>query len=146
MNTFVIDASIAIKWVAPERLSEQAIALLDGPKLVAPDLLIAECANILWKKVMRGEMDRETAVVAAQAIGQVDVELVPSRSFLAAALKLAIELSHPAYDCLYLALALACDARFITADERLERKLQQHGDRRFSDCLLALDAISNPPV
>ncbi len=138
MNEVVIDASVAIKWVAPEALSEHAVALLDGPRLVAPDLLVAECANILWKKVVRGEMDADTAIVAAQAIERVDIELVPTRAFFAESLRLAIELDHPAYDCVYLALALARGFRFITADERLLRKLAQAGDRRLGDCLLAL--------
>jgi predicted nucleic acid-binding protein len=145
LSEFVIDASVAIKWVAPEPLSDHAVALLDGPRLVAPDLLVAECANILWKKVARGEMDAETAIVAAQAIERVDIELVAMRPLFAEAVRLAIELDHPAYDCLYLALALARGARFVTADDRLARKLGQLGDRRLSDCLLPLDAIPEIP-
>ncbi len=31
-------------------------------KLAAPDLLVAECANILWKKVRRGELTDLEAV------------------------------------------------------------------------------------
>ncbi len=138
MNDVIIDASVAIKWVAPEAMSEHAVALLDGPRLAAPDLLVAECANILWKKKVRGEMDADTAILAAQAMERVDIELVPTRPLFAEALRLAIELDHPAYDCIYLALALARDSRFITADERLVRKLTQGGDRRISDCVLAL--------
>lgn len=143
MNEVIIDASVAVKWVAPEAMSEHAVALLDGPRLVAPDLLVAECANILWKKVVRGEMDADTAIVAAQAMERVDIELVPTRPLFAEALRLAIELDHPAYDCIFLALALARDARFITADERLVRKLTQGGDRRLGDCVLALQDVQD---
>ncbi len=139
MSELVIDASVAIKWVAPEALSEQAVTLLDGPRLAAPDLLVAECANILWKKVVRGEMDRDAAIVAAQAIERVEIELVPMRLFLAESLELALELGHPAYDCLYLALALARDCRFVTADERLVNELGQQADPRFHDRVVALD-------
>lgn len=119
----VIDASVAIKWVAPEALSERAIELLEGPRLLAPDLLVAECANILWKKVTRGEMTGELAVVAAQAIERVQIELVPMRQLLSESLRLAINLAHPAYDCLYLALAQARGCSLVTADERLVAKL-----------------------
>jgi predicted nucleic acid-binding protein len=42
----VIDASVAVKWVVPEPESDRAEALLDHP-LVGPDLLFAECANVL---------------------------------------------------------------------------------------------------
>jgi predicted nucleic acid-binding protein len=43
VNTFVIDASIAVKWVVDEDGTPEA----QKAKLIAPDLLVAECANIL---------------------------------------------------------------------------------------------------
>ena len=54
-----------------------------------------------------------------------DVELLPTRSLLDAATLIAIDLVHPVYDCLYIALATADDCRFVTADERLLRKVRQ---------------------
>ena len=53
MTTLVIDASIAIKWVVEEDGTPQALALRQKAKLIAPELLVGECANILWKKVQR---------------------------------------------------------------------------------------------
>ena len=54
----VIDASVAVKWFAPEVLSSEAESLLDGDDaLFAPDLLLVECGNIIWKKVRLGELD-----------------------------------------------------------------------------------------
>jgi predicted nucleic acid-binding protein len=44
-----------------------AIALA-GYQLLAPDLLVPECANVLWKKVRRGEMEA-SAAHAAQCNG-----------------------------------------------------------------------------
>jgi hypothetical protein len=52
VSPLVIDASIAIKWVIEEEGTKEALALRSRA-LSAPDLLIAECANILWKKVRR---------------------------------------------------------------------------------------------
>jgi predicted nucleic acid-binding protein len=43
----VIDASVAIKWVVEETGPAAALSLLRGPQLLAPDLLMPECANIL---------------------------------------------------------------------------------------------------
>jgi predicted nucleic acid-binding protein len=54
VSPLVIDASIAIKWVIEEEGTKEALALRNQA-LVAPDLLIAECANVLWKKVRRRE-------------------------------------------------------------------------------------------
>ena len=59
MDRLVVDASVAIKWVVEEEGSEAAAGLLDGSTLAAPDFLIPECANILWKKVRRGELAPE---------------------------------------------------------------------------------------
>ena len=58
MSVFVVDASFAIKWVVDEAHTTQAL-LLRRHRLIAPDLLIAECANVLWKKVRRGELTRQ---------------------------------------------------------------------------------------
>ncbi len=47
VNAFVIDASIAVKWVVEGDATPQALALRQKAKLIAPELLVAECANIL---------------------------------------------------------------------------------------------------
>ena len=62
MNTFVIDASIAVKWVVEEHYTPEALALYQRAKLIAPELLVAECANILWKKVQRQELSKPEAL------------------------------------------------------------------------------------
>jgi hypothetical protein len=49
--SWVVDASIAVKWVIPEVLSDQADRIRDGDAdVLAPDLLLVEVANALWKK------------------------------------------------------------------------------------------------
>ena len=121
----VIDASIAVKWVVEEEGTPQALALRQRTKLIAPDLLVAECANILWKKAARGELTKEEALLAAKLLQSAEVELLPMRSLFETASSLAIELDHPAYDCIYLALAVENDCPFVTADERFLRKLSQ---------------------
>ena len=118
MNLLVVDASIAVKWVVEEERTQQALALRQRGRLIAPELLGAECANILWKKVQRDEMSKDEALLAARLLQAAEIELVSTRSLLEPATRLAIELDHPAYDCLYLALAIASNCRFVTADER----------------------------
>lgn len=124
MTRVVIDASVAIKWVVEEDGTTDALALRRHV-LAAPDLLTAECANILWKKSMRGELDRAEAILAAQLLARADIELAPMRLLLDAATDLAMQLSHPAYDCMYLALARERNAPFVTADSTLVAKAGQ---------------------
>ena len=54
--TLVIDASIAAKWFVEEPGRAQALEVLDETDRQAPDLVVAEVANVIWKKVLRIEM------------------------------------------------------------------------------------------
>ena len=53
------------------------------------------------------------------------------------ALKLAIELDHTIYDCLYLALALRLETRVITADRKFHAAI--HRSKRFGGIVNLLD-------
>jgi hypothetical protein len=76
-------------------------SFLAKARLIAPEILIAECANILWKKVRGKELSREEALLAARLLQGAALELLPIRSLLETATRIAIELDHPAYDCVY---------------------------------------------
>lgn len=138
MKHFVIDASVAIKWLVEEEGTAEALTVLEKAKLSAPDLLIAECANILWKKVRREELSEEEALIGARILEQADLEILPTRHLLGSATSLAVLLDHPAYDCIYLALALERGWHFTTADERFQRKVREDQSRHFSDIVLSL--------
>nr|WP_294512045.1 type II toxin-antitoxin system VapC family toxin [uncultured Rhodopila sp.] len=126
MNTFVIDASVVIKWVVDEPGTAQTL-LLRRHRLLAPDLLIADCANILWKKVRRNELLEEEAMVATGLLARSDIEFEPMISVFEAATRMAILLDPPAYDCCYLALAASRGCTFVTADEALVGKCRSAG-------------------
>lgn len=120
MTPVVVDSSVAVKWFVPEVLAEQAAELLDGSfVLLAPDLLLAEAANVLWKKVGRGELGVEEARTVFAALRRVPLEIVPSSELLAAALEIAFAYQRTVYDWLYVALAVARDCALVTADDRL---------------------------
>lgn len=114
----ILDASVAIKIVVAEAGSEAAESVL-AHALVAPDLLLPECGNVLWKKVRRGELPAEPAAEAAAALLALRIELLPSSRFLAGALRRAMRLGHPVYDCLYLEMAATLGLPLVTADRRL---------------------------
>jgi predicted nucleic acid-binding protein len=51
----VVDASVVAKWFLPEAHKDKAEKILrdfldDKVELAAPDLLIAEFGNVLWKR------------------------------------------------------------------------------------------------
>ena len=138
MTRFVVDASVAIKWVVREEGTEDALAVLQACPLSSPDLLVAECSNILWKKVRRQELDADGAVLASRLLQRAEVEILPTRHLWDKATRLAIDLDHPADDCMYLALALGNGWRFVTADDRFMRKLGQVADGRLSESTLSM--------
>jgi predicted nucleic acid-binding protein len=78
------------------------------------------------------------AAFAARLLQGVDVELLPTRSLLETAISIALEFDHPAYDCVYIALAAANDCRFVTADDRLIRKLAHVRPMRWGQKVIAL--------
>jgi predicted nucleic acid-binding protein len=59
MTGYVIDASVAVKWLVTEAFSEEAASLLDTDlTLIAPELLFAEAANALGAMRRRGDISK----------------------------------------------------------------------------------------
>ncbi|WP_159587380.1 type II toxin-antitoxin system VapC family toxin [Chelativorans xinjiangense] len=143
METLVIDASIAVKWVVKEEGTEAALGLRSGFRFLAPELLVAECSNILWKKVQRGELLRDEAVMASRLLERAGIEFVPMRGVLEQATDLAITLSHPAYDWVYLAIARQKEARFVTADQRLLRIVSERASDELTRLCVSLSDVRN---
>jgi len=121
VSRFVIDSSVAIKWVVHEDGTAEALSLRRH-RLAAPDLLVPECANILWKKARKGEIAPDEARLAAGLLARACIDLMPMGDLFERALGLALALDHPAYDCIYIALAAEMDCGFVTADDVLARK------------------------
>lgn len=117
-----------------EQLSAPArVALLQareaGDDLHAPDLLLIECANAFWKRVGRGELDRDSAMSAIGELSMLedlnlhslDGQLVPP------ALSLAVAHSLTAYDATYAALAVQLGGNVISGDRRFVEQASRAG-------------------
>lgn len=112
----IVDASVAAKWVFVEEDSHRALPLMTRDDLSVPDLLFAELASILWR---RGRGQHPAEVVALlKRFDRAFYRVTAAEQLATDALTLAIALNHPAYDCFYLALAIAEDDVLVTADRR----------------------------
>lgn len=129
-SSLVVDASVALKWVIKEEHHDCAGTLLPlASRLTAPDIMLAECANVCRKKVKRGEMIASQATVGLDTIWQVIPSFEPIAPLSKRALGLAIDLDHHAYDCVYLALAESNGGILVTADRVLVRKIDRAGTK-----------------
>jgi predicted nucleic acid-binding protein len=122
VKSIVVDASVAVKWVVAEDFSDQA-DLLKGSALCAPAHWQAEAVNVLWAKVYRGDLLPAGAIDRARMLMQAPIELVPLSPLMDEALKQSLAYGITIYDSLYLALAVARDIAFVTADRKLLQKL-----------------------
>ena len=115
-----VDASVVIKWFVTEPLCGEARQLLhDRLDLHAPDILLAEFANIIWEKVRRGEISDPQPYFDELVNLPEIVTLHPGGDFIGRAAQIAMAIDHPVYDCLYLACAEVTASVVITADQRL---------------------------
>ena len=114
--TVVVDASVALKWVLDEEGSDRARALAASETMIAPDLWLIECANVLTMRVRCGKIASDVAAQAVDLIASAPVRIVPTRAYVPTAHALSVILNQSAYDSLYLALALGERAVMVTAD------------------------------
>jgi predicted nucleic acid-binding protein len=123
----VLDTSVVIKWFRQgEVLAGPSLALrdayLDGQIVVSvPSLLAYELANVLRYK---GDLTTSQVQEAVQSLFDMGLGLIPP---LSSVMRRAVEIAHTCdttvYDAAFAALAESLDAVFVTADEKLARKL-----------------------
>ena len=122
----VVDASVAVKWLVVEPHSQDARELL-APRIVlhAPDFILTEVANVIWKKARRKEIPSPQPYIGELANLTDAVALQPSTELVIKAAALAVQIDHPVYDCVYLACGEASAAPLVTADERLAHRVRE---------------------
>ncbi len=126
MSRYVVDASVAVKWFVPETHTEAALRLLDGShQLLAPDLLLPEMGNILWKKVRRRQLTTQESHDIIRDFMTVPLSFHPPLDLAAPALELAIETDRTVYDAVYLTLAVLHGCRLVTADRRFHDAIRR---------------------
>ena len=127
----VVDASVAVKWLIAEENSDVALRLAAGDDdLYAPRLMASEIANALWRKARLREVERGRVGALMSAVTMMPVRWFADEAVCVDAVRLALALDRPVYDCVYLAMAHRIGARLVTADVRFANALAttEHGD------------------
>ncbi len=123
----VVDASLAVKWLVKEIHTEKAVALArswasSDVQPAAPYLMPVEVANALHRRVVRGELSSDAAILLLDGLLESGIELREPFGLHRKAVELAGRLKQDAvYDAHYLALAVALECELWTADERFYR-------------------------
>ncbi len=127
---YVVDASVAVKWVRTEPDSDRARHIQSGVaeggiRLLAPELLRVEVAGALlraWRN------DAARAEVDLQVLERIDIDWFPvSGELMMRAVRIAGRCRLQAADSVYAALAEREGCLVVTADEEMARKLKPAG-------------------
>ncbi|TXF13806.1 type II toxin-antitoxin system VapC family toxin [Pelomicrobium methylotrophicum] len=130
---WVVDTSAIVRLFVPDGSLHPEIeaamnrAMHGADVVLAPDLMLAESANVLLRKRRRGELSSDEARTIIEAIASLPVRIEPHAPLLVAAFSLADTHNLTVYDALYLALAERHGARLMTCDDRLERVAKTMG-------------------
>jgi predicted nucleic acid-binding protein len=126
----VLDASAAVEIaLRHDRAVEFGRLLQEADEVLAPELLVAEVVNTVWKY---HQFEKLSATVCdhalERAIGLVD-RLIPGERIYREAFLLARAGRRPAHDMFYLAVARREDAALLTTDVGLRREAARQGIR-----------------
>jgi predicted nucleic acid-binding protein len=105
--------------------------------LVAPDIVLTEAANVLWKTVKRGLLTPEQADVRLTHLPSFFSRLLPTFDLVPEALMLGVAVNVPVYDCVYVVAGRRASANLVTADTKLIAKLA--GTRDHSNVIHIAD-------
>ena len=125
-ETFVLDCSVAAKWLLPEPDRAPALGLFERYAageilLIAPDILLSEFASLLAKRNRRKQLSAAQAHEAFSLMTKCAPRLFETHPRLLRALDLSLQRQLSLWDCIYLALAVEYDCPVLTADRRLFR-------------------------
>lgn len=116
----VLDASAVVRIIEG---SSQACAFAEAVEnaelVLAPELMLTEVANSLWRLQRAGQLQAATLQARLRRAADLVDHIEPDRTLQSEALALATHLDHPVYDCLYLVLARREVATLLSADQRL---------------------------
>jgi predicted nucleic acid-binding protein len=121
---YVLDSSVAFKWLIPEAESDIALRLLDDYRngiheLISPDLLPIEVGHALTRAERTGRISPTNGYALWIGLMADCPQLSSSIRLMRRAYELSSRMRVGIYDCLYVALAEQEQCELVTADSRL---------------------------
>jgi predicted nucleic acid-binding protein len=127
---YVLDASVALRWVLPGPLSGKALTLRDEylnkiHDLIAPDIFPGEAAGALTKAERQKLIAVGDAAILYSKIATAWPVLHSYFHLTARAIAISSRTRSAFYDCLYVAHAEREGCELVTADDKLVKNLQK---------------------
>jgi predicted nucleic acid-binding protein len=113
----VVDASVVAALVFGEERGQEAAEVLDGHRLLAPNLFPYEMASVYRKKVLATPVQRENLRAGLLDGLRLGIELTPVP--VAEVADLALAKGVTVYDAAYLWLAATLEVELVTFDADL---------------------------
>jgi predicted nucleic acid-binding protein len=120
---YVLDSSVAFKWVVVEALSDKAQLVRDDYRnkiheLLSPDVLPIEIAHALTRAERQGRITPPQSGILLADVLSTAPKLFSYLPLLRRAVEISSRLRVGVYDCLYVALAEQEGGELLTADAR----------------------------
>lgn len=128
LSRCVIDASVGLKLLVQDELSEAAEALLMASaaepqaRAYVPELFFLDCANVLWKYVARYGYSRKEALRNLADLESLYLVRIPVSVLAGPALRIATEHAISVPEACYIAAAAHVGVPLVTADKTLAAK------------------------
>jgi len=127
----VLDSSVGVKWVIPEKDSDKALQLRDDflnkiVELVSPDIFLIEAAHAITRAERQKRITPAEEAKALTHLLTTAPDLLRYVPLLPRAYELSSQFRIGVYDCLYVALAEHEKCDLVTAESRLISSLGQH--------------------
>lgn len=128
---YILDSSVAFKWVVPELHSDKALRLRTGfqaaaHEFLAPDIFPGELGHALTRAERQGRITIGEALRLWSDVMTTAPQLVASLPLTPRAIAISSQTRIGVFDCLYVALAERESCELVTADTRLLSTLQRH--------------------
>ena len=108
--------------------------------------MASEVSNALWRKARLHEIEHDAAATLMSHVSELPVHWHADESITSHALRIALALDRPIYDCVYLALAYRVGAVVLTADLRFANAIVATGYREvvmtFAEYVKARRAVT----
>ena len=110
----------------PEFREEAHRALARAREVVVPDLFYAELVNVVWQWIKARRLSLDAGLEVLHRGEALPTRVVSTHTLWEHALALSVARRHPAYDTLFVALAIEIGSKVVSNDRLLLTRFPEH--------------------